>query len=138
MKTKKLAFRGPRHILARVICLLLAVIFWLYVMYAAAPPYDATYQNVAVTVINSDNVAYTAVVDPIASVRVSGPKIALADCTSEDLVATVSLSDLENSKEPLYVDKTCMLKVSFTTPDGITVEGDYTVSVILKAKLGAP
>ena len=136
MKTKKLTFRRPRNILARVICLLLAIIFWLYVMYVAAPPYDATYKEIAVTVIESENIAYTAVVDPIASIRVSGSKKALAATESEDIVATVLLSDLENSKTPLADGMTYTLKVSFQTPEGITVEGDYTVPVLLKRKTG--
>lgn len=137
MKNQKLAFRRPHHILARVVCLLLAVIFWLYVMYAAAPPYDATYTGIAVTVLDSENLAYTAVVDPIPSVRVSGSKMALAACESEDIVAYVSLSDLENYKDPLYPDMRCTLKVTFKAPEGITVEGEYTVSVLLKYKSGA-
>lgn len=137
MKNQKLAFRRPRHILARVICLLLAVIFWLYVMYAAAPPYDATYTGIAVTVIDSENIAYTAVCDPIPSVRVSGSKMALSACESEDIIAYVSLSDLENYKDPLFHDMRCTLKVTFTAPEGITVEGEYTVSVLLKHKSGA-
>ena len=132
MKTKKEAFHRPHHLLAKAVCLLLAVVFWLYVMYVAAPPYDATYTDISVKVIESEVLGYTAeVLGPIPSVRVVGPKMALAACDSEDIVATVSLSDLLGTKDPLYDQKQVSLKVSFTTPDGITVEGEYTVLVIL-------
>ncbi len=134
MKTKKWSFRRPRHILARIVCLLLAVVFWLYVMYVAAPPYDATYQNIHVTVLESENIGFTGTVDPLASIRVLGSKMALHATEAEDIIATVSLSDLEGSKNPLVDGMLYQLRVSFKTPDGITVDGEYTVSVLLKRK----
>lgn len=138
MKTKKWSFRRPRHILARFVCLFLAVVFWLYVMYVSAPPYDATYQSIPVTVLESDNLEFVGTADPIASVRVLGSKMALYATEAEDIVATVSLSDLENSKTPLVSGMLYQLRVTFKTPDGITVDGDYTVSVLLNKKPETP
>lgn len=131
MKAKKLSFRRPHHIFARFVCLLLAVIFWLYVMYVAAPPYDATYVNITVNVVESEAIPFTGEADPIAAVRVVGSKAALAACESGDIIATVSLSDLEGISKPLVGGMLYPLKVSFSTPEGITIEGEYTVSVLL-------
>ena len=134
MKTKKWSFRRPRHLVARVVCLLLAIIIWLYVMYAAAPPYDETYTDIPVVVLEAENIAFLGAADSIPSLRVTGSKIALAGCEKEDIVATVSLSDLADITRPLVDGMLYSLKVSFATPDGISVEGDYTVSVLLRSK----
>lgn len=134
MKTKKWSFRRPRHLLARFVCLLLAIIIWLYVMYVAAPPYDETYTDIPVIVLGSDEIPFEGSADAIPSLRVLGPKAALADCDKEDIVATVSLSDLASQAAPLVDGMLYTLDVSFTTPDGISIEGAYTVSVLLKHK----
>ena len=137
MKAKKWSFRRPRHILARFVCLLLAVVFWLYVMYVSAPPYDATYQQIPVTVLESESIDYAVTVDPIASVRVIGSKMALYETEAEDIVATVSLADLAGTVA-LMPGRLYELKVSFKTPDGVTVDGDYTVFVKLSSKAETP
>ena len=59
MKAKRSSFRRPHHILARIICLFLAIIFWLYVMYVAAPPYDAEYKDIRVSVVESEFLNFT-------------------------------------------------------------------------------
>ena len=134
MKTKNWSFRRPRHLAARVVCFLLALVIWLYVMYAAAPPYDATYTDVPVVVLEGENIPFFGTADSIPSLRISGSKVALAGCEKEDIVASVSLSDLADITRPLVDGMLYSLKVSFVTPDGISVEGDYTVSVLLRSK----
>lgn len=134
MKTKKWSFRRPRHLLARFVCLLLAIIVWLYVMYVAAPPYDETYTDISVIVLGSEDIPFTGSADAIPSLRVLGSKMALADCEKEDIIATVSLSDLADQAGPLVDGMLYSLDVSFETPDGISIEGEYTVSVLLKSK----
>lgn len=134
MKTPKWNFRRPRHLLARVVCLLLAIVIWLYVMYAAAPPYDETYTDIPVVVLESDEIPFAGSADSLPSIRILGSKMALANCEKEDIVATVSLSDLVDGTRPLVDGMLYSLKVSFETPEGISVEGEYTVSVLLKSK----
>ena len=134
MKTKKFSFRRPRHLVARIVCLLLAIVIWLYVMYAAAPPYDETYTDIPVVVLESDGIPFSGSADAIPSLRILGSKVALAACEKEDIIATVSLADLAESARPLVDGMLYSLEVSFQTPDGITVEEDYTVSVLLRSK----
>lgn len=139
MKAKRSSFRRPHHILARIICLFLAIIFWLYVMYVAAPPYDAEYKDIRVSVVESEFLNFTVrEVAPIPSVRVMGSKMALAACDAEDIIATVSLSDLESVKNNLNTKESYSLAVTFKTPDGIMIDGEYTVSVRLEVKSGTP
>ena len=103
-------------------------------MYAAAPPYDETYTDIPVVVLESDEVRFSGSADSLPSIRVLDSKVALASCEKEDVVATVSLSDLVDGTRPLVDGMLYSLKVSFETPEGISVEGEYTVSVLLKSK----
>ena len=133
MKTKKLAFRRPRHIFARVVCLLLAVIFWLYVMYAAAPPYDETYYNIPVAVLGGEESGFIGSADALPSVRVLASKKVLYTLDEGDIIATVSLADLDG-KGAIIAGRSYVLKVTFQLPDGVTVDGEYTVSVNVTKK----
>ena len=126
MKTKEWAAKRPRHWLAKILCLLVAIIFWLYVMYTVAPEYDAQYFEIPVQVVASSEFSGEAGTLPL--VRVFGTKAALSTLTKEDIRAEVHLKDLSGESD--VTDNSYQtLTVKFTLPSGIRVDGPYTVSV---------
>lgn len=135
MKTKEFSGRRPQHIVAKIVCLLLAVVLWLYVMYVAAPEYDLVYHNIPVTVIATSDYPFTGEIDnALISVRVRGTKAKLAEYDSTDITAYVRLSDVAGEGSGLTPDNLYTATVQFTMPEGLTVEGEYTVPVFVQAK----
>ena len=126
MKTKEWSARRPQHIVAKIVCLFLAVVLWLYVMYAAAPTYEAVYENVVVTVYG-DSTEWE-IDNATISVRVQGTKQELATYGAESIVAYVLPSDLPDA-QPLATDGFYSFPVRFRMPAALSVKGDYTVVV---------
>lgn len=135
MKTKEWAARRPQHLVARIVCLLLAVITWLCVMRVADPICNGSLTGVSLSVVNSETVAYTGVPesDTISRVRVRGTKAVLAASKASDVSAYVDMSDLQFNAS-LAEDQICEMTVYFRTPEGLLIDGGYTVRVRLKAK----
>ena len=134
MKTKEWSGRHSSHIVAKVVCFLLAIVFWLYVMYVAAPTYEEEYRDIPVNVIAST--LYTGSIDdPYITIRVSGTKQALAKYSAADVLAYVRLSSLTETGDILITDKPYKMKVQFNLPEGLTVEGEPEVSVRVTAKV---
>lgn len=128
MKNKEFSTRRPQHIIAKIVCLLLAVVLWLYVMYAEAPVYSEVYEGVNV-IVNGDPAEWR-IDDPTISVRVYGTKMELASYTAEDIVAYILPSDLPDatpigeSEDHLY-----SFAVRIKLPGALTVKDDYFVVV---------
>lgn len=135
MKTKEWAARRPQHLVARIVCLFLAVITWLCVMRVADPICNGSLTGVSLSVVNSDTVAYTGVPesDTVSRVRVRGTKAVLAAVKPSDVSAYVDMSDLQFNTS-LAEDQICEMTVYFRTPEGLLIDGGYTVHVRLKAK----
>lgn len=127
--------RRPRHILAQLMCLLAAVVIWLYVMYAEPPTYDETYRGVRVSVLDSENMEYTGTVDQTLNLRIYGTKAAIAECNTGDIVAYVRIADLADRSDigPLTAGKTYEMLVYFDLPEGIEVREEYRVDMLLEA-----
>lgn len=134
MKTKEWSGRRPQHIVAKIVCLLLAVVIWLYVMYIAAPEYSMVYNDIPVSVITDGNLPYTGEVDNQISVRVKGTKDKLAEYTAADVVAYVRLADMVIETGALTPGTVYTATVQFTLPEGLSVDGEYTVPVFVQAK----
>jgi YbbR domain-containing protein len=130
MKSKEWSAKRPHHWLAKIICLLIAVFFWLYVMYAAAPTYDAYYTDIPVTVIASGD--FSGETGTLTSVRVFGTKAALSALRKEDIRATVYLANAGST--PLVIGEYATLTVELALPEGITAEGSPAIPVLIKAK----
>ncbi|MBQ8351864.1 MAG: hypothetical protein IJY20_07465 [Clostridia bacterium] len=135
MKTKEWLARRPQHLVARVVCLLLAVITWLCVMRVSPPICGATLNNVSLRVVDADGVAYTGELDSdvMAKVRIQGTKETLAAVTASDVSAYVNMIDLI-AEDELALDGIYTMTVYFKTPEGITIDGSYNVNVRLKEK----
>ena len=128
--------RGPHHLIARVICLAVAVVVWLYVMRVAPPTYDETYRDVAVEVEESDILSdFTGSVDSVLSLRVWGTKAALYEYDADDVRAYVKIADLADFNGSFGAGKTYELLVYFELPEGLEVRDEYRVSMLLENKV---
>ena len=134
MKNKEWVGRRSHHWIAKIVCLLVAVVFWLYVMRVVAPLYDDTYTDVPVSVVGAETFAYTGTASSLPVLRIQATKENLAKYTRDDVTAWVNLTDLEETGEILYDGKTVKLVVRFRCPGDITVDGAYEVEVTLRAK----
>lgn len=127
--------RGPHHWIARIVCLVIAVLVWLYVMRVAPPMYDETYRDVRVEVRESDILPdYTGRVDELLSVRVWGSKGALHTYGAKDIVAYVKIADLADADGTYTPGKTYELTVYFELPEGLELRKEYRVSMLLEGK----
>lgn len=127
--------RGPHHWLARIVCLVVAVVIWLCVMHVAPPMYDETYRDVRVEVRESDAFpAYTGSVDELLSVRVWGSKEALAAYGAGDITAYVRIADLADAGSTYTPGKTYELTVCFELPEGLELRNEYSVLMLLEDK----
>ena len=127
--------RGPHHWLARIVCLLVAVLVWLYVMRVAPPMYNETYRDVRVEVRESENLpAFTGSVDKLLSVEVWGTKEALLAYDAEDITAYVMIDDLVSADGTYTPGKTYELTVYFELPEGLELREGHSVSMLLEGK----
>ncbi len=134
MKTKDWNTRRPQHLLARAVCLFLAVITWLCVMRVADPVQDASFSGVPLAVKEVETLAYTGVPDSASlHVRIRATKAVLATVTAEDLHAYIDMADLPTDLTPA-ADVTCVMPVHFDLPEGVLIDGDYTVKIRLQSK----
>ena len=123
----------PRRFFARVVCLLLAVVMWLFVMYVAPPEYSETYRDISVTVLTSDeHPDYAGRVDSSISVRVWGTKEELLHCNASNLYAYVEISDLAERESVLSIGKTYEMPVTVVVPEGLEVRDEYFVQMLLE------
>lgn len=127
MKNKEFSTRRPRHIIAKIVCLLLAVVLWLYVMYAEAPIYSEVYEGVTVNLVG-DATAWD-IDDPTISVRVYGTKMELAAYSAENIEATVLTSDLPDAAPVGNGGDQYSFNVRIKLPGALTVKDEYFVVV---------
>ena len=135
MKTKEWSSRRPQHLLARVLCLLLAVVAWLCVMRVAPPEQTEVLSDVVIRVVDSDGVAFTGVPESrtLDRVRIKGTKEVLAAIHASDISAYVNMVDLIAERN-LSDDEVYEMTVYFKTPEGITMDGSYSVKIRLQEK----
>ena len=134
MKTKEWSARRPQHLLARIICLLLAIITWLCIMRIADPICDGSLTGISIMVLEDEDGAYTGSVENAVTgrIRIRGTKQALAAVKAGDVSAYVDLKDLQIISTP---DKdTVTMPLYFKTPEGIEIDGSYQIDVRLQAK----
>ena len=127
MKNKEFSTRRPRHIVAKIVCLLLAVVLWLYVMYAEAPIYSEVYEGVTVNLVGDTTV--WDIDDPTISVRVYGTKMELAAYSAENIEATILTSDLPDATPVGNGGDQYSFNVRIKLPGALTVKDEYFVVV---------
>ena len=96
MKTKEWTSRRPQHLVARIVCLLLALVTWLCVMRISDPVLDETVSGIPITVKDSVSLTYTGTLDQttMGRVRIRGTKSALYGIQASDISAYVDMNDL--------------------------------------------
>ncbi len=95
------AERKKHSIFAKILCLLLALILWLYVMDSENPDWEETFEDVPVTLINTDDIeidngltiysGYSNSVD----ITVRGRKNEVAGITADDFSVTADVSSIK-------------------------------------------
>lgn len=134
-KKERLAF-GRRHhnLLVWLVCLLLAVIVWLYVMRVDAPQYEEVYRDITVSVVESDSLDFTGSVDEYLNIRVLGTKEALATYGKDDIVAYVRIADLADREGPVEAGTVYEMTVQLELPEGLSTPDTYRVRMLLQGK----
>ena len=134
MKTKEWISRRPQHLLARVVCLLLAVITWLCVMRVAPPTRTVTLTDLPVRVVDEMDIRYTVegAID-LDRVRIKGKKDVLATLKSGEITAYVKMADLQTEAQ-LSEDLLYPMTVYFKLPEGVEIDGSYSISVRIVKK----
>ncbi len=111
------AHGGKHHdLIAKAVCLVLALILWIYVMEAENPDWEETIEGVPIELINTDDIeidsglmiygGYSSTVD----VTLRGKKNLISGLTADDIKATADVSEISEAGE-------YQLDVSLTVPD---------------------
>ena len=122
------------NIVPKIICLLLAVLIWYYVMQVENPNYQQTFTGVKVTLVNTDELTNRGLsifngTNYISDITVSGKKSVINSYTSDDI--SIKADVLKNYTSPGM--QTVDLEVSL--PSGLTLIGqDNSISVFVDEK----
>lgn len=129
--TKKSSKKGlVTDLIPRVLCVLVAVMIWLYAVYNSNPNYEKSFDGVAVTPLNfgmlddRDLTVYGDIGETV-EVVIYGNRGNITTYAKEDIKATV---DLIGITEPGYHRAT----VNISVPDGATVKSFYPKEVTLQ------
>lgn len=120
-------------LIPRILCVILAIIIWLYVLYNSSPDYEKSFGGVDVSITNTAVLAdrnlsiYDESVTPI-EIVVLGRRGDISVCTKDDISASVDVSSIT---EPGMYE----LPISIDVPDTATVKSYYPkkISVSVQA-----
>jgi len=107
------------HLVPKLLCILFAFIFWVYVMEVDSPDHEEVFENVAVTVEgatvldNERNLSVFSGYETLVDVTVKGQKSVISRYTSEDIKVYVDVSDVKNSGRTT-------IDLHFDLPSGMT------------------
>ncbi|MBE6587191.1 MAG: hypothetical protein E7647_02105 [Ruminococcaceae bacterium] len=119
-ENKFLEFIRRFHIIPKIVCVILAFIFWIYVMEIDSPDNEDTFEDIYITVVgtteleNEKNLSVFSGYDTPVDVTVKGQKSVISKYTAEDIVVTVDVSDIEQSG--MYT-----LELFYDLPSGLTL-----------------
>ena len=100
---KFLSFLRSFHIIPKLVCLILAFVFWIYVMEVDSPDYEYTFEDVSVNMLgttkleNDRNLSVFSGYDTLVDVTVKGQKNFISKYSSEDISLTVDVSKITES-----------------------------------------
>ncbi|MBR3992028.1 MAG: hypothetical protein IKI91_07800, partial [Clostridia bacterium] len=117
-----------------ILCVLGALILWLYVMYIESPTYEDTVDDIEVRlenvdVLSSNNLSVYSGSGNHVKIRVSGKKSLINRLTKDDIHAAVDLTDVTESGRralPVTVDLPYGVTLVESEPSSITVYVDET------------
>ena len=121
MKNKSgiLGYLKSFHLIPKLVCILFAFIFWIYVMEVDSPDYEYTFEDVSISIIgtgqleNDNSLSVFSGYDTLIDVVVKGQKTVISKYSSEDIVITVDVSEIK--KSGMY-----SLKLFYDLPSGLT------------------
>lgn len=117
-ENKFFSFVSKFNIIPKLVCIILAFIFWIYVMEIDSPDYEDTFEDISITVLgtteleNEKNLSIFSGYDTLVDVTVKGQKSVIAKYSEEDITVTVDVSNIEKSG-------TYPLELYFDLPAGI-------------------
>ena len=91
------------NLIPKLVCFLLAFVFWIYVMQVDSPDNEEVFEDIPVTVSgitaleNERNLSIFSGYDTLIDITVKGKKSDISKYSSEDIVATVDVSKIEQS-----------------------------------------
>lgn len=126
---KKVSFVKRFRLIPKIICLLAAFIIWIYVMEVDSPDYEATFEDVPVTVVglsdlDTNNLSVFSGQDTLVDVTVKGQKSVIAKNSVSDISVTADVSQIKDAGS---YDVT----LSFDMPSGLT----FSESSVTELKL---
>ncbi len=129
--------RRGLQIIARIVCLLLAFVIWLYVIDNDSEDYEKTFTLVAVevegveTLAEKSNMSVINIEESVVSVTVRGKRSEINALTSEDFHAYVDVSDITTADRhlvPVSVDLPKGVERRNTEPSAVNIYTDELVS----------
>lgn len=119
MKNKR-ASRKNHHIAAKLVCFLLALILWIYVMDSENPDWEQTFEDVPIALVNTDDIEidngltiYSGYSDTV-DITVRGRKNVVSGITADDFTVTADVKAIESVGE-------------YTLPVSVTIGKDADV-----------
>ena len=112
----------------RILCVVLALILWLYVMSNESPDHQRTFSGVTVAVENTvllsseKNLSVISGHGGLADITITGKKSDVVSYSLEDIVASVDVSSITEPGRH-------QLSVSVSTPEGCVVQSVYPTSI---------
>lgn len=132
-----------RDIAAKIVCLLFALILWIYVMDVENPEWEAVVEGVPVELINTDEImldhdltiygGYSDTVD----ITLRGRKNQISGITAEDIKARVDVSEISEAGEyplPIKVNVPSDAEIVTSSIDTVTVLVDRRDRITLDVK----
>ena len=91
------------HIIPKLVCLLFAFIFWIYVMEVDSPDYEGEFQDIPLTIVgttqleNDHNLSVFSGHDALVDIKVKGQKTVISKYSADDITVRVDVSDIKES-----------------------------------------
>jgi len=91
------------HLLPKLVCLLFAFIFWIYVMEVDSPDYEGEFQDIPLTIVgttqleNEHDLSVFSGHDTLVDIKVKGQKTVISKYSIDDITVRVDVSDIKES-----------------------------------------
>ncbi len=142
-ETKNIKKRRVPAIIPKAVCVLLALILWLYVMDTVNPDWEETFEDVPITLINTEEIeidsgltiykGYSNTVD----ITVRGRKTEIEKYSANDFIVTADVISITEAKEyllPITVDVPGELELIAQSVTEVDVFADKKESVPVPVK----
>lgn len=144
MKNKRMS-RKNHHIAAKLVCLLIALVLWIYVMGAENPDWEETFEDVPISLVNTDDIeidngltiysGYSSTVD----ITVRGRKNEISGITADNFTVTADVKSIKEVGEyslPVTVslDKDATIVAQSVDSVSVLVDKKETITLDVKTR----